>query len=380
MKIGIITQPLHTNYGGLLQNYALQQALKRLGHEPITLDQDFYNPSRLRIYLACIKTFILRLLGEGKNRTYPFYVSNKQKSKIRKNTDYFINKYILKAPILDTTRQFRKYTIDKQLDALIVGSDQVWRPIYNRNVLCSFFDFAKGLSVKKIAYAASFGVDYWEFNRQQTERAKELIRDFCTISVREHSGIDLCRKYLGCDAIHVLDPTMLIDKEDYIRLVEKENEPVRKGNLFTYILDESDEKKLIIEKVASELELTPFTSMPIHEVSRYSIKTDLESCVFPPVTQWLRSFMDAKFVVCDSFHGAVFSIIFNKPFLIIGNKERGMTRFNCLLDTFELHNRMIDNVADVHSLVNTPIGWENVNRIREEMKTYSIQFLKSNLK
>lgn len=369
MKIGIITQPLHTNYGGLLQNYALQQALKRLGHEPITLDQAFYNPSRLRIYLACIKTFILRLLRKGKNRTYPFYVSNKQKSKIRKNTDYFINKYILKTPILDTTRQFRKHTIDKQLDALIVGSDQVWRPIYNRNVLCSFFDFAKGLSVKKLAYAASFGVDYWEFNQQQTERATELTRDFNAVSVREHSGIDLCRKYLGCDAVHVLDPTMLIDKEDYIRLVEKENEPVRKGNLFTYILDESDEKKIIIEKVASELDLQPFTSMPKH-------LTD----VFPPVTQWLRSFMDAKFVLCDSFHGAVFSIIFNKPFLIIGNKERGMTRFNSLLDTFELHNRMIDNISDLHAIISNPIDWEKVNRIREEMKTYSIQFLKSNLK
>jgi len=380
MRIGIITQPLHTNYGGLLQNYALQQALKRLGHEPITLDQDFYNPSILRIYLACIKTFILRLFGKGKNRTYPYHVSKTQKSTIRKNTDYFINKYIVKTQVLDTIEQFRKSTIDKQLDALVVGSDQVWRPIYNRNVLCSFFDFAKDLSIKRLAYAASFGVDFWEFSQQQTEQAKELIRDFDAVSVREHSGIDLCRKYLYCDAVHVLDPTMLLDKEDYIRLVEEENEPISKGNLFTYILDESDEKKLIIEKVATELNLQPFTSMPKHKINKDTIKIDLKDCIYPPVTQWLYAFMDAKFVVCDSFHGAVFSVIFNKPFLIIGNKERGMTRFYSLLDTFGLRNRMIDSITDVELIVDAPINWEKVNQIREKMKNYSLEYLKINLK
>ena len=186
--------------------------------------------------------------------------------------------------------------------------------------------------------------------------------------MREHSGIDLCRKYLGCDAVHVLDPTMLLDKEDYMGLVENEKEPKSKGSLFTYILDRSEEKQLLIDEVASELNLCPFTSMPKHTMD-----------VYPPVTQWLRAFMDAKFVVCDSFHGAVFSIIFNKPFLIIGNKERGMTRFNSLLDTFDLRSRMADNVSDVHSIVNVSIDWEKVNRIRAEMKTYSFEFLKSSL-
>lgn len=369
MKIGIITQPLHTNYGGLLQNYALQQTLMQLGHEPITLDQGNTSTPQWRIIASCIKTFLLKLIGRGGNRQYLFQIDDEKKAYIRQHTNRFIDKYIAHTEAFLYAEEFRSYTISHQLDALVVGSDQVWRPIYNQNVLCSFLDFAKGLSLKRLAYAASFGVDYWEFSQQQTERAKELIRGFSAVSVREHSGIDLCRKYLGCDAVHVLDPTMLLDKEDYIRLIEEENEPVSKGNLFTYILDESDEKKSIIEKVASELDLQPFSSMPKH-------RTD----VFPPVTQWLRAFMDAKFVICDSFHGAVFCIIFNKPFLIIGNQERGMTRFNSLLDTFELRNRMINDIADVHLLVNTPIRWEKVNRIREEMKTYSIQILKSNLK
>ena len=368
MKIGIITQPLHTNYGGLIQNYALQQTLKHLGHEPITLDQRNTSSPQWRIIASYIKTFLLKLIGKGGNRLYPKQM-DREKKHIRQHTNLFIERYITHTEPFKHTKEFRSYTISHQLDALIVGSDQVWRPIYNQNVLCSFLNFAKGLNLTRLAYAASFGVDFWEFNKYETRHAKELICKFKAISVREHSGIDLCRTFLGCDAVHVLDPTMLLDKEDYMQLVEKENEPISNGNLFTYILDESEEKELIIKKVASDLDLQPFATMPKHQ-------TD----AFPPLTQWLRAFMDSKFVVCDSFHGAVFSIIFNKPFLIIGNKERGMTRFNSLLDTFELNNRMIDNIVNVHSIVNSPIDWEKVNQIRCEMKNYSIQFLKNNLK
>jgi len=369
MKIGIITQPLHTNYGGLLQNYALQQTLKRLGHDPITLDQGNARPSLWRICASCIKTFLLKLIGKGKGRQYPFRLNEERKASVRQHTNRFIEKYINHTEPFLCTEDFRNYTVGNELDALIVGSDQVWRPIYNQNVLRSFLDFAEGLQVRRLAYAASFGVDDGEFTERQTRKSRSLIRDFNAVSVREHSGIDLCRKYLWCDAVHVLDPTMLLDKEDYIRLVETENEPRSKGNLFTYILDASVEKQHIIDKVASELNLVPFTSMP-----------ENESMPFPPVTQWLRAFMDAEFVVCDSFHGAVFSIIFNKPFLIIGNKERGMTRFHSLLDTFELRNRMVDKPTDVHSIVNMPVDWKKVNRIRAEMRSYSVEFLKTKIK
>ena len=380
MKIGIITQPLHTNYGGLLQNYALQQVLKRMRHEVITLDQAHSKPKRWRVYAACVKTFLLHLVGKGRNRIYPSYISESVRREIRQYTDAFIDKYISRTPVLDRKESFRRFAKNARLDALVVGSDQVWRPIYNKNVLRSFLDFSEGMEMKRIAYAASFGVDYWEFTQEQTSVAKELIKHFDAVSVREDSGVELCKKYLECDALHVLDPTMLLDKEDYIRLVEEEKEPLSKGDLFTYILDDSKNKQEIVQKVATVLSLIPFTSMPRNKVvDRESIK-NLKACVFPPVTQWLRSFMDAKFVVCDSFHGAVFSIIFNKPFLIIGNKERGMSRFDSLLNTFELHHRMTNRLTDVYSIVNNPIDWGKVNRIYKEMRRFSIDFLKDNLK
>lgn len=379
MKIGIITQPLHTNYGGLLQNYALQQVLKGWGHNVITLDQKNVLLPKWRIYASFIKTFLFKIIGKGNERNYPYSLNKREQAYIRQHTNRFINKYINHTEPFQKIKDFRNYTINNNLDALIVGSDQVWRPIYNRNVLCSFFDFSKGLQVKRIAYAASFGVSHWEFNKSQTKHCRELIRNFNGVSVREDSGIDLCRKYLYCDALHVLDPTMLLEKEDYIHLVEEENEPISKGNLFTYILDNSIEKKSIVDEVASELSLIPFAVFPKSKASRKTIKRNLDACVYPSVTQWLRAFVDAEFVVCDSFHGAVFSIIFNKPFLIIGNKGRGMARFNALLEMFDLKNRMVNDIADIHSIVNTLIDWDKINQIRLKMKIYSLEYLTKNL-
>lgn len=369
MKIGIITQPLRTNYGGLLQNYALQQALKQLGHEPITLNQEKTSIPLWRIIASFIKTFLLKFIGKGRNRQYPFQMNDKKIAYIRQHTNKFIDKYIAHTEAFQYDSEFRDYTINHQLEALIVGSDQVWRPMYNQSLLRSFLDFTKDLQVRRIAYAASFGVDYWEFNEEHTEQAKKMIDKFNGISVREISGVDLCKKYLNVNAVHVLDPTMLLDKEDYVHLVKEENEQISKGNLFTYILDKSDEKKLIIDKIALELDLQPFSSMPNNDID-----------IYPPVTRWIRSFMDAEFVVCDSFHGAVFSIIFNKPFLIIGNRERGISRFDSLLNTFGLCDRMLNDYADIHLMVNSPIDWKTVNKIRVEMKESSINFLKSYLK
>ena len=376
MKIGIVTQPLQTNYGGLLQNYALQQVLKRLGHQPITLNINT-SISKWKMHVLYSKFFILKLIKKDNNYQLPFHLNEEKKAIIRQHTNRFIEKYIEHTEELQHPEEFRNYTIKNKLEALIVGSDQVWRPIYNHNILCSFFDFAKGLPIKRIAYAASFGVDEWEFNNYQTLICRNLIKDFNFVSVREKSGINLCKDYLYQNAVHVLDPTMLLDKEDYIKLVEIEKEPISKGQLFTYILDESEEKKEIIDKIASYLNLSPFSSMPKYPINRETIKNNLNDCVYPTVTQWIRSFIDAEFVICDSFHGAVFSIIFNKSFLIIGNKERGMTRFNSLLDTFELRNRIISNSLDIHSIVNTPINWDKVNQIRSEMKIFSINHLKS---
>src|SRR5690554_2827249 len=343
MKIGILTQPLHNNYGGLLQNFALQTTLKKLGHESQTINIKNRENLKLRKYASLLKRTVLKLSGQKiRVRAWP---TEEEKEIISKYTQQFIKKNITTTDLI--TKKVDEKLIDKHsFDAYIVGSDQVWRPKYSPQLPTYFLDFLKHNSdVKKIAYAASFGVDYWEFNESQTAEFKRLIKLFDAVSVREDSGIDLCKKHFDVEAVHLLDPTMLLTKDDYITLVEKENIKESSGNLFTYILDSSREKNSIIEEIANKYNLKPFSVM---QPKRFSDKDrkGIDECVFPPVEQWIRGFMDAEFVVTDTFHGTVFSIIFNKPFISIANESRGTTRFTSLLKLFQLEDKLVHPLSD----------------------------------
>ena len=232
---------------------------------------------------------------------------------------------------------------------------------------------------KRIAYAASFGVDEWEFSEEETFICKDLLKLFDGVSVRENSAVALCEKYFNrSDVIHVLDPTMLLEKEDYIRIVEKEKEPKSPGNLFCYILDGSSEKKQIIEFIASQISAVPFTQMPKCEITYENLRDRLEDCVYPSVTAWLRAFMDAEMVITDSFHGCVFSIIFNKPFWVIGNHSRGMARFDSLLSMFGLEGRLM-STDSIPVELSSPIDWDRVNTIKKDWQEKSYNFLERNL-
>ena len=381
MKIGILTQPLYENYGGLLQCFALQTILKRLGHEPWIIRRDVYRKefTWLERVFFNVKQVIKVFLG----KKFVNLLSQKKVSYVKKNTKYFISECINpKTEIITTTEHLKNYHLTNKFDAYIVGSDQVWRPIYSPCITNYFLDFfpTNDNNVKRLAYAASFGIDDWEFSEEETKTCRDLLQKFDAISVREDSAVLLCDKYLNrADAVHVLDPTMLLDKEDYIRLVEKENEPKSPGNLFCYILDEDEKKNEIIEVIAKKTSAIPFTQMPKCKISYENLKDRLEDCVYPTVTAWLRAFMDAEMVVTDSFHGCVFSIIFNKPFIVYGNKGRGMARFHSLLSIFGLENRLITNSEDALRVINEPINWEAVNAKKKEWQEKSYNFLKKNL-
>ena len=214
-----------------------------------------------------------------------------------------------------------------------------------------------------------------------TEACARLAKRFDLITVREKSGVTLCREYLGVDATWVLDPTMLLNREDYEKIVLVENESKSAGTLFHYILDPSEEKKALIEHVASSKGLKPFTIMPKCQAenrTKWDVKHRIEDCVFSSVTSWLRGFMDAEMVVVDSFHGAVFSIIFNKPFWVIGNKKRGNARFESLLGLFGLEDRMIAPGDTVDW--NKVIEWNRVNERRQKERERCVELLKESLK
>lgn len=374
MKIGILTQPLHANYGGILQNYALQVVINRLGHEVITLNRDHwaFDTNRGRGFLIEFVHAIKRLLFPVKHKEN---VPQEKYDYIWQLPQSFIKKYIQITDKIYTTEELKQKSIELDINAFVVGSDQVWRPKYSPLITNYFLDFTKGLNVKRIAFAASFGVDYWEYPSLYSRICRKLAYSFNAVSVREDSGITLCKEHFGLDAEQVLDPTMLLDKEDYIDLITIEKEDILKGGLFCYILDMNPRIQDIIGHISNKLDIEAYYCMPKQKLCIQNMDTQLDNCVFPSVTQWLRSFLDADIVLADSFHGIVFSIIFNKPFWVIGNKDRGLARFSSLLKLFDLEDRFIDlseiKKCDFHK----PINWVSVNSRKKELQTKSIDFL-----
>ena len=378
MKIGIVTQPLMGNYGGLLQNYALQQVLIELGHTPITLDQKSWHLEGWKKFLQTSKAIIYNLLFGKKKLTY-----NQHEKLINETLRYsheFVRKYIYSTQKVSKDQELKCLCLKEELDAIIVGSDQVWRPLYAPHIEQSYLSFVEGMQIKRIAYAASFGVDEWEYTPEQTRQCRRLIKQFDSISVRENSGISLCKEFLGVEAEHVLDPTMLLPTSNYCDIVNKGNTKAPQGELFAYILDNNEEKKKQINNIARLTTLKPFFVNQAKEL-KFDIPCNIEEYTYPPVEQWLRSFRDAKYVVCDSFHGMVFSVIFNKNFIVLANKKRGSSRFASLLKMLGLEDRLIgnDGVDNMIDVLTKPIEWDSVNEILNSRRVMSKKFLQRSL-
>ncbi len=374
-KIAILTQPLIANYGGILQNYALQIILKKKGYHPTTVNRVANSQPKWRKLLSSIKNNTYNRF-KGVNRRI---FSTSEMDFITQNTKKFINKNISVSENIDSTHLLKKHFENTNYETVIVGSDQTWRPKMSADIYNYFLDFLEDNdSINKIAYASSFGTNEWEFNSVQTERSKELIQKFSKVSVRETSGIKLCNTFLNKEVIQVLDPTMLLHKEDYIDLFKNENLHNNKG-IFTYILDKNSQKQNVIHEVESFYKLRCFTNQPQKEFFT-DLSQNLGDYVYPKIESWLKSFHDADFVVTDSFHGTVFSIIFNKPFLVLLNEERGASRFHSLLSQLGLEERLITDYNEFSKdVLSKKIDFENVNKMVESLREISLDFLSNSI-
>ncbi len=353
MKIGIVTQPLCRNYGGYLQAWALQEKLRQMGYEPRTIDYLLGATPPWHILLrSWIKTLLLCCVGIKR----PFI---KQRPAIERSEmfDSFVRKNMLLTKRVHSYNSclVRKYAFK----AVITGSDQVWRPMYNAHLQDMFLRFVKKSGVKRIAYAASFGVDTWEFTPEQTRECSCLAKDLNAISVREKSGIALCKKYLGVKAIEVLDPTLLHTAEDYKKLcadIPRATVPF----LACYVLDLTPEKQTFVKKIASQQGL-PTRIFSADSNAEYSVE------------QWLAIYRDATYVVTDSFHGTVFSILFHKPFLSIVNEDRGASRFHSLATKFSLGDRFRYSLNEEALL--DDINWDLVDKRLCQLRQDSTDFI-----
>ncbi|MBW7869140.1 MAG: polysaccharide pyruvyl transferase family protein [Brumimicrobium sp.] len=375
MKIGILTQPIFANYGGILQNFALQKILRDFDHNVVTLNRKFNKPNQIRAVISNTKNCLIQKLSGRKERIF----TQNEIDYIASNTKKFIDQNIFLSELLDSDSKVKTHYENNNYDAIIVGSDQVWRPSYSPNIYNYFLDFAlRNSQIKKIAYAASFGVDDWEFDDNQTKKCSELVKLFNAVSVREESGIKLCADFFNVNAIMVLDPTMLLDKNDYLSIFDFKSLPKRKG-IFTYILDKTEFKSQAVNKVGDLLNLEMFDNQP-KENFAYPISKNIDDFVYPSVETWLKAFYDADFVITDSFHGTVFSILFQKSFIVLENETRGQARFNSLLNMFDLQNRMISDIDKISEVISEPVNYSNVNSILIERRKVSLAFLINSLK
>ena len=344
-----------------------------MGHDVVTFDPcPYLSLPRTKMPFVYAKRAIKKIYGQNVTIRREEKFNREHDLKIQ-NLKPFIEANIQKA-------EFTKVTDIKEddFDVLMAGSDQVWRPKYNRSygrtIENAFFDFAQQWKhVKRIAYAASFGTDDWEYTNEQTTRCSELAKLFSAISVREQSGIALCKERLGVTATHVLDPTMLLDRKNYEELIAQcPDTHSPSGNLLCYILDETEQTTNIINHIAKEKGLTPFLAN-----SKVTDKNaDISEKIQPPVEQWLRNFKDAEFVVTDSFHACVFSIIFGKPFVVIGNKKRGISRYESLFAMLSMDVHPIFSVEDVISMTT---NYDEVYYQLDKQRNKSICYLEQSL-
>ena len=379
MRIGILTQPLQWNYGGIIQNWALQQMLRSMGHEPETICRqwDYPEPTfglKIRRCFSFGKCLVRRLILRDKSVGVmnPFGRMYSPKALWWLENPYadtsFVNEKIQKTVPFHSDAEMRRAIEHNNYDAFIVGSDQVWREEYSPRIQSYFLDFlSESDKRKRIAYAASFGKERDYISPENMSECRRLLGRFDAVSVREAEGVDIVRRDFGREQVEkVLDPTLLLSVDDYNNIIcpcDRHTSPY----IASYILDNNDDKSAILSQLAAD------KGIPVNKVD-----IELRAGKMATMSQWLANFADADFVVTDSFHGCVFSIIFGKPFIVIANVERGLGRFISLLGELSLSDRMIycydDYIAHEPRLL-TDIDYTSVRERLDTLRQKSLKYL-----
>ena len=253
---------------------------------------------------------------------------------------------------------------------LIVSSDQTWA-YFDKSYFydIAFLRFAEYWKIPKFIYAASIGKDTWFYTKQEDKMASRYLRNFTGISFREKGLVRLAEKHLELNIkpIFVLDPTLLIDKKYYLNEIKDYNRDFNFNEkyIFVYQLDKNE----ILEKTLNQ-------SSAKYNYKIYKLNLDDDYYI----ENFLFYLNISQAVITDSFHGTVFSIMFNKPFISFINRARGKGRFDSLIETFNLENRILDPITIVNPNINLLKEPLNINRtLLNELKMFSINYLKKNL-
>lgn len=374
MNIGILTQPLGHNYGGILQNYALQQVLKAAGHSVLTLDIQRKQTWRQRARSAAIRAVtapLIQRVGDPRAR------HRRAMQNLRESANRLIaTTKPLTAPI------HRDDLAEFAFDAYIVGSDQVWRPSYSPHLPHYFLDFAAGTEIRRIAYAASFGNAEREFTPKECKLFADLLAGFDAVSVREQSAIANCQRIFSRKAELCCDPTLLLPADDYRRLCTNSciSPPSQRYGI-QYFLDPTPEKIRAHTSACRALGLLPISLLP--EGPKETPSTLMFAPVIAPsIPDWLSLIANASFVATDSFHGCVFSLIFRRPFFVFDNPERGSDRISSLLQIAGMESALVSQgrITEHFALiVSANIDWDSAWEKITPLVTSSRSFIQRSL-
>lgn len=348
-NISLVTYHCSPNVGAVMQTYALCRFLKEHGYQVEIVDIRNFEPN-------------LKTISEGsplpirlvKSVIYPMRINNIFKKFYPALTKHYTS--------MDDLRQN-----PPQSDVYIVGSDQVWNHVIARDkALAYFLDFGPD-GVRRFSYASSFGLSQWEAGPYApTEKVKECLDRFYSLSVRELEGQKILNETFKKDATIVLDPTFLNDSYPEISGVVKQ-----RSEIVCYKLEKTPDFWQYMPKVAEKI------GLPVLLLNHNYPKKGYKYHFNPTVSQWVRRIAGSSFMVTDSFHGVAFSIIYKKQFCAILNHNGRDSRIISLLKLLKLENRIFNNVEE---MTNTdswlqPIDYEGVYARLQVLKDQSKKYL-----
>lgn len=364
-KTATITFHAAHNYGSNLQAYALQQTLLGLGYENEIIN--LRTERQKDLYTVFTKRKGMKYVF--KNLSHLLYYRPLKRS--YKKFEQFINNNLIVTKEYASEEELR--SADLKYDVFVAGSDQIWNPVPADFDWSYYLTFVgKGC---KIAYAPSFGQLASKGDGATKHRIADALSTFDAISVREQGSVDNVNQMIGLNPPIVLDPTLLLSKEQWLNLVKNENRLVDSDYIFFYTLFADPQRMDIVKRVSK------VTGLPV-VTSNFSNQYD----VFNPFIKrydagpldFLTLIRDAKLVVVSSFHGTVFSILLNVPFFAIDGMNDA--RISTLLKTVGLENREITTLnVDEKCKIAYTIDFEKVNKKIEAARRPSIEYLKKSL-
>ncbi|NSE33124.1 polysaccharide pyruvyl transferase family protein [Faecalicatena fissicatena] len=353
-KIGIITFHTALNYGAVLQTYALQNFIKKNGVDNEIIDY------KCKFIEKCYKPFFI---SDGKivNSLVRGILFGSTIRKKRRVFDRFLNERLELSKEIHTKSELQE--IAEKYEYCITGSDQVWSPI------SAGFDemyFLPGLDKRrKFSYAASIGAT--DVSEEIKQQLKQRLADYSVISVREESAKKLLKQLDNTKKIEVhVDPTLLLNIEEWKKLVGEDMVKQK------YLLIFNVEKP--IQDIEYAKKIAKIQGLKIIYINERTIRKDPEITYYKTLSpeQFLTLFYYADVVVTNSFHGTVFSIIFNKCFYVeLENKRQRNIRVEGLLEKLEIKNREIDMEKMNYEMPN----WNRVNEILNQERKRTLSYL-----